>query len=458
VPGAAVRHHVDMSESEGRREGSLEAPTRHPLDWRSDEFYDEGALFEEMERVFDVCHGCRRCFNLCHSFPTLFDAVDESDTMEVDGVPKPVYWDVVDHCYLCDMCYMSKCPYVPPHEWNIDFPHLMLRAKAARFKKEGASLRDKVLSATDTVGKLAGIPVVVSAVNATNRSKTGRKLLDYTLGVHRDAPVPQYHSNTARKRLSRLKGGAAPAVTPTAATRGKVVLYTTCYGNRNHPAIDEDLVAVFEHNGIPMALAEREVCCGMPKLELGDLDAVGRAKDINIPALVAMVDAGWDIVTPIPSCTLMFKQELPLMFPDDPDVAKVRAAMFDPFEYLMLRHKEGALKTEFRNTLGKVSYQVPCHLRVQNIGLKTRDALQLVPDTTVEVIERCSGHNGTYAVKKEFHEISRKIARPVVNKVKKGGADHFVSDCPMAADQIVQDLDNHEANNPMSLLRHAYGI
>jgi Fe-S oxidoreductase len=215
---------------------------------------------------------------------------------------------------------------------------------------------------------------------------------------------------------------------------------------------------VFEHNGIPMALAEKEVCCGMPKLELGDLDAVAKAKETNIPVLVAMVDAGWDIVTPIPSCTLMFKQELPLMFPDDPDVAKVRDAMFDPFEYLMLRHKDGKLKTEFRNSLGKVSYQVPCHLRVQNIGLKTRDTLQLVPDTTVDVIERCSGHDGTYAVKKEFHEASKKIARTVVNKLKRADADHFASDCPMAAEQIVQDLDDHEANNPMSLLRKAYGI
>ncbi|MDH3334021.1 MAG: Fe-S oxidoreductase, partial [Gammaproteobacteria bacterium] len=181
-----------------QREGSLEAPTRHPLDWRSDEFYDDDSLFKELERVFDICHGCRRCFNLCHSFPSLFDLVDESDTMEVDGVAKDDYWQVVDHCYLCDMCYMTKCPYVPPHEWNVDFPHLMLRAKAARFKKEGASTRDKILSATDKVGKLAGIPVVVNAVNATNRSKAGRALLEKTLGVHKKAPVPPYHSKTAR--------------------------------------------------------------------------------------------------------------------------------------------------------------------------------------------------------------------------------------------------------------------
>ena len=378
--------------------------------------------------------------------------------MEVDGVPKNVYWDVVDHCYLCDMCYMSKCPYVPPHEWNIDFPHLMLRAKAVRFKKEGASVRDKILSATDRVGKIAGIPVVVKAVNATNRSKTGRKLLQGTLGVHHKAPIPEYHSNTARKRLKRLENANPADVTATGNTRGKVVLYTTCYGNRNHPAIDEDLVAIFEHNGIPMALVEKEVCCGMPKLELGDLESVAKAKEINIPILAAMVDKGWDIVTPIPSCTLMFKQELPLMFPNDADVAKVRDAMYDPFEYLMLRHKDGHLNTEFKQSLGKVSYQVPCHLRVQNIGLKTRDVLQLVPDTTVDVIERCSGHDGTYAVKKEFHDISKKIARPVVNKVKRAEADHFVSDCPMAAEQIAQEVDEHKANNPMSLLRQAYGI
>jgi len=444
--------------SSGPREGSLEAPTRHPLDWQSEEFYSEVPLFEELERVFDICQGCRRCFNLCNAFPILFDAVDESETMDVDGVPKPVYWDVVDNCYLCDMCYMSKCPYVPPHEWNVDFPHLMLRAKAARFKKQGASVRDRILSATDRVGKLAGIPVVVKAVNATNRSKAGRKILEATLGVHRNAPLPEFQSNTARKRLARLEGTNPDDAKPTADTRGKVVLFATCYGNRNHPAIDEDLVAVFEHNAIPVAVAEKESCCGMPKLELGDLAAVARARETNIPVLAAMVDAGWDIVTPIPSCTLMFKQELPLMFPDDAEVGKVRDAMYDPFEYLMLRHAGGELNTEFTTSLGRLAYQVPCHLRVQNIGLKTRDLLLLIPGTEVEVIERCSGHDGTYAVKKEFHEISKKIARPVVNKLKRAEADHFVSDCPMAAAQIVQEVDDHEAKNPMSLLRTAYGI
>jgi Fe-S oxidoreductase len=196
----------------------------------------------------------------------------------------------------------------------------------------------------------------------------------------------------------------------------------------------------------------------MPKLELGDLDAVARAKEANIPVLAEWVNRGWDVVTPVPSCTLMFKQELPLMFPGDEAVAKVRDATFDPFEYLMLRQRDGKLKTEFRNSLGKVAYHVPCHLRVQNIGLKTRDLLMLAPDTEVQAIERCSGHDGTYAVKKEFHDVARKIARPVVRKVESSEARHFVSDCPMAAEQVARDLENHEPQHPLRLLRHAYGI
>jgi Fe-S oxidoreductase len=447
-----------MRNPKDNREGSLEAPTRHPVAWQSEDYYDEPALMQELERVFDICHGCRRCFNLCNAFPTLFDAIDESETMELESVPKEIYWEVVDHCYLCDMCYMTKCPYVPPHPWNVDFPHLMLRAKATKFKSAPAKKRDRILSSTDSVGRFAGIPVVVQAVNAGNRSKAGRKLLEKTLGVHRDAPLPAWHAKPARKRLRKHRDETGEAAEATPATQGKVVLFTTCYGNRNMPSLAEDLALVYEHNGIPVALAGKEACCGMPKLELGDFESVARLKETNIPVLASWVDRGWDIVTPIPSCTLMYKQELPLMYPGDPDVIKVRDAMYDPFEYLMLRHKDGKLRTDFTQSLGKVVYQVPCHLRVQNIGQKTRELLMLAPDTEVEAIERCSGHDGTYAVKKEFHEISKKIARPVVNRINKGDAQHFVSDCPMAAEQIGQSLDNLAPQHPMGLLRRAYGI
>jgi len=440
--------------SEKPREGSLEAPTRHAIDWRSAEYTDEAALEKELERVFDICHGCRRCFNLCHAFPTLFDAVDESESGELDTVPKAKFAEVVDHCYLCDMCYMTKCPYVPPHEWNIDFPHLMLRAKVAKFKDGKTSRRDAVLSATDAVGQLAGIPVVAQVVNAVNASTAGRKILEKTLGVHADAAVPKYHSNTARKRL---RARVADRV-PESAAGSRVLVFATCYGNRNHPAMVEDLVAVLEHNGVEVALPARERCCGMPKLELGDLESIEALKNDNIDDLFEWAQRGWRITAAVPSCVLMFKQELPLLFPEDERVQAVAKAFVDPFEYLMGLHREGRLATDFANELGKISYQVPCHLRVQNIGLKTRDVLQLVPGTEVSAIERCSGHDGTYAVKKEYHEISRKIARPVARQVDAAEAQYFTSDCPMAAEQIALVAENAEPTHPLSLLRKAYGI
>jgi len=445
-------------------EGSLEAPIRHPIDWRSEEYCDEQALFEELERVFDICHGCRRCFNLCNAFPTLFDAIDEShsgelDSGELDSVPKRVYWDVVDQCYLCDMCYMSKCPYVPPHEWNVDFPHLMLRAKATHFRDQGAPLKDRLLADTDRVGSLAGIPVIAEIVNTVNRTRLGRAVLEKTLGVDRTAPVPTYHRKTARKRLaSRCTAGTSDDAGLPAAGADRVVLFTTCYGNRNTPEICEDLVAIFEHNDIQVALADSERCCGMPKLELGDLDGVARAKEDNIPELLRWVRAGWDIVAPIPSCVLMFKQELPLLFSDEQAVAEVAKAFFDPFEYLSLRQKDGGLKTDFKNSLGKVAYQVACHLRVQNIGLRTKAILELVPGTEVDAIERCSGHDGTYGVKTRSRAASVKIARPVVRRVAQSDCEHFASDCPMAGAQIAGGLEATDAHHPISLLRMAYGL
>jgi len=439
------------------REGNLEAPTRHALAWRDPQFYDGAALDKELERVFDICHGCRRCFNLCNSFPTLFDLVDESKTGEVDAVDKKAYWQVVDQCYLCDMCYMTKCPYVPPHPWNVDFPHLMLRAKAVKNRGGGTRWRDRVLSSTDRVGAIAGIPVVAEVVNAVNKSSLGRKVLDAALGVHPEAPVPEYRSNTLRKQLRRRP---TPGVAQAAATtRGKVALFATCYGNRNEPEIGLDLVRVFEHNGIEVALTERERCCGMPKLELGDLEAVAALKEKNIPQLLAMIERGYDIVAPIPSCVLMFKQELPLMFPDDPDVALVKQRIFDPFEYLALRHKAGLMRTDFSRPLGKVSYHVACHLRVQNLGLKTRDVLQLIPGTTVEPIERCSGHDGTYGVKREFRAASMKIAKPVIQRAQSAAADFYSSDCPMAGRQIESGLEQGPPpTHPLTLLRIAYGL
>jgi glycerol-3-phosphate dehydrogenase subunit C len=440
------------------REGNLEPPKRHPLRWQTPEFYDEGLLLHELERVYDVCHGCRRCFNLCKAFPTLFDLVDSSKTGELDAVDKKDFWRVVDQCYLCDMCFMTKCPYVPPHPLNIDFPHLMLRAKAVKYKKGETGFRDKLLSSTDAVGKLATIPVVVQAVNKVNRTPAARKLMEGVLGVAKDRVLPDYATRKFRSHahprndVEAVEGRNSP---------GKVAIFATCYVNYNEPPIGDDLLAILEHNGIPTVLVEREACCGMPKLELGDLEAVARLKAVNIPPLARLAAQGYAILTPIPSCTLMFKQELPLMFPDDEDVKRVAEAMFDPFEYFSLRHRDGLLKTDFQHELGRISYHVPCHLRVQNVGLRTQEVLKLVPGTQVDTVERCSGHDGTWGVKKEFFADSMKIGRPVFKAMATGSPAYISSDCPIAGRHIQQGIGpdlGARKEHPLTLLRIAYGL
>ena len=313
---------------------------------------------------------------------------------------------MVEQCYLCDLCYQTKCPYVPPHAWNVDFPHLMLRAKAAAHRRGETELAAKILSSTDTVGKLSTIPIVVQAVNALNRAPAARKLLEKSLGVDRNARVPEYTANTARKRLRHLDG--AGAAQPAGRTRGKVAIFATCYCNYSAPQPVEDLAAVLRHNGVAVKLIEREVCCGMPKLELGDLAAVEKYKKENIPVLAAAIRDGWDISATIPSCVLMFKQELPLMFPDGP---------------------------------------------------KTREVLSLVPDTEIQSIERCSGHDGTYGVKAKTYALARKIAKPVETRVAQIAPAHFASDCPMAGSHIAHGFgDKPAAESPIGLLRLAYGI
>lgn len=439
------------------REGSLEAPTRHPLDWKNPDFYNEDKLNHELERIFDICHGCRRCVSLCTAFPTLFDLIDESSTMEVDGVAKADYWKVVDECYLCDLCYMTKCPYVPPHPWNLDFPHTMLRAKAIKFKKGGASFRDKLLSSTDAMGKLASIPVVVQVVNASLKSKPIRKMVDGVLKIHPDRKLPEYDS--AKFRATAKPRNDFPAKDGEK-TPGKVAIYSTCYVNYNEPGIGHDLLKLLTHNEIPHVLVEKEACCGMPKLELGDLDAVARLKETNIPHLAKLARDGYAILTPVPSCTLMYKQELPLMFPHDADVQAVKEAMWDPFEYLMARNADGLLKTDFTRPLGKVSYHVPCHQRVQNIGNKTRDALQMA-GAEVTLVERCSGHDGTWGVKTEYFDKSMKIGKPVFRQMAEPQPDYVSSDCAIAARHILQGMGEAataQKQHPITLLRIAYGL
>ncbi|CAN1528836.1 GlpC Fe-S oxidoreductase [Burkholderiaceae bacterium] len=442
------------------REGNLEAPTRHPLDWTNPDFYNTEKLEAEMERVFDLCHGCRRCVNLCGSFPALFDLVDATEDGEVAGVAKADYQQVVDQCYLCDVCYMTKCPYTPPHPWNIDFPHLMLRAKAVHFKQGKSSFRDKLLSSTDKLGHFAGIPIVTQAVNAVNNTGVARLMMEGALGVDKKAWIPEYASKTFPQLA---KASAAYPVKDGQRTPGKVAIYATCYINYNEPGIGQDLIKILDHNQIPYALVDKEACCGMPKLELGDLESVKENKELNIPKLAKLAREGYAIVTPIPSCTLMFKQELPLMFPDDADVQAVKEAMWDPFEYFIARSKDGLLKQDFKEELGHVSYHVACHSRVQNVGQKTAEALKLIPGTEVNVVERCSGHSGTWGVKKEFHAMAMKIGRPVFRSMAEESPNYISSDCQLAGHHIAQGMDElglpkTAMAHPLTLMAKAYGL
>ena len=439
------------------KEGSLEAPKRQPIAWQSADFHDRDAVDAELERVFDICHGCRRCVNLCAAFPTLFDLVDESDTMEVDGVAKEDYGKVVEQCYLCDLCAETKCPYLPPHEWNVDFPHLMLRAKAARFKECKPRWRDRLITSTSPVFKVASTPGVAQTANAAAKVPFLRAIGQSAFGIHKEAPLPRFQTRTASKRIAAESEDKT--ATPGTGTTGKVAVYVTCYGEHNEPEVVEDLVRVLRHNDIAVELLAGATCCGMPKLELGDLDAVAAKKDANLPLFLAAIDAGCDLLSIVPSCTLMYRQEMPLLFPEDEQVAKVRAAFFDPFEYLLARHRDGLAATDFPNPLGKVAYHAACHQRVQAIGQRTREFLSLIPDTEVTMIERCSGHDGTYAVKAETHQAAMKIVRPVARMVREAAPDAYGSDCPMAGRMIEHALaDDTRATHPLTMLRRAYGI
>ena len=449
-----------------KREGNLEAPTRHPVDWKNPAFYDERACLDEMGRIFDICHGCRRCVSLCQSFPTLFDLVDATSDGELHEVQRADYWKVVDQCYLCDLCYLTKCPYVPPHAWNLDFPHTMLRAKAIQFKRGEVGAGARFLASTDVHGSFAGIPIVVQTINAVNRTRLARKAMDTALGVHPEAWMPELA--TQRFRWGAAKS-SVPVCTNGERTPGKVAIFATCYVNYNEPGIGHDLLKILAHNDIPYVIVEKEACCGMPKFELGDLDAVEKHKNKNIPVLARYAAEGYAILSAIPSCTLMFKQELPHLFPNEAAVQAVKDSMWDPFEYLMARHKDGLLKLDFKTALGRVSYHIPCHGRVQKIGRKTEEMFKLIGQTVqvqLNTVERCSGHAGTYGVKTAHHLDALKIGKAVFKAMAKHGddlPDVISSDCALAGHHIAQGMQQAGSPamalaHPLTLTRRAYGL
>lgn len=449
------------SEKTPAREGSLDAPTRHPLAWRDPEFYDMKSIEAEMERVFDICHGCRRCFNLCESFPRLFDMVDESPTGELDSVDKKDYAKVADACTLCDMCFLTKCPYVPPHEFNLDFPHLILRYRAAKRREGEKDFVREQLGQTDRNGKLAK-PVAAIANWATARENTPlRKLIEAVAGIDAEVELPKYHSKTAEDRLKTPI--AADAQGPAFGAR-KAAIYATCFVDYNTPDTATATAKVLARQGVEARLVYPE-CCGMPQLEAGDLaDVAGRAERVA-KHFEPLIDQGFDVVALTASCSLMMKFEWPLILPENETVKKLARATRDVSEYVVELSKAYGLAPGLSPIEGGVTVHQACHSRAQNMGAKSADMLKLIPDTRVDVVERCSGHGGTFGVMKETYPLAKKVGKPAARQVVQKGAANLCSDCPLACKHLGQmieaeggDASAPAQSHPIELFARAYGL
>jgi Fe-S oxidoreductase len=449
------------------REGSLEAPVRHPIDWQNPDFTDDARLDAEMRRVFEICHGCRRCFNLCDSFPRLFDLVDAAGPGEVHDVQSADFKPVVDACTLCDMCFLTKCPYVPPHEWGLDFPHLMLRYRAAEAKARGVPFALGQLTRTDRNGTMAR-PVAPLANWASDRANhLTRPILELAAGVHREAHLPKYNGRTF---VMRARDEEAPvnALAPAYGHR-KAVLFATCFANYNNPSIGVAARAVLARNGV-----ETEVvypgCCGMPQLEQGELAKVDHRAATVSAALEPWIDKGYDVVALIPSCALMLKQEWPLIVykdaPHRPAVEKLSRATFDLSEYIVdIARKEG-LAPGLQPVPGGVALHIACHARAQNMGQKAAEMLRLIPQADLRVIERCSGHGGSWGILKENFPTAIKVGKPVASQAAKSGKALLASECPLAGAHIAQGMERvddaaetpSETLHPIEIFARACGL
>ena len=447
------------------REGSLEAPTRHMIPWEDPDFSDRAETEAEMHRIFDICHTCRRCFNLCDAFPRLFDLIDNSESGELDTVAPADYQKVADACTLCDMCFMTRCPYVPPHEFNVDFPHVMLRYRAVELREGRVPLQQRELVKTDRNGRLAGMVAPLANWASDRKNTLTRPVLEKVAGIDRKAALPKYHGRTF---LMRSKG-AAPEVDRAAPAFGrKAVLYATCFVNYNNPSIGEATRAVLARNGV-----ETEVlyphCCGMPQLEQGDLAAVASSAAQVAGTFGPWIDKGYDVIALVPSCALMLKFEWPLILPRDPVVEKLAKATCDISEYIVDISRREGLAPGLSPLGGGVTVQLACHARAQNMGPKAAEMLRLLPDAEVAVIERCSGHGGSWGVLEGNFETAVKVGRPVGRQALKNAKPFLSTECPLAGMHIVQEMEilaGDEAAHsvpprsmhPIELIARSYGI
>ena len=431
-------------------EGGLGAPVRNPHGFDQQDYLDEAKFELEARRVFDSCHGCRRCFNLCASFPRLFDLVDSGETGEVDGVVASDFGEVMDACTLCDMCFMVTCPYVPPHEFNLDFPHLVVRYRAIQNSKGSGALIDRELAKTDRNARFA-TPIwwLVNWFTRTG-NRTGRLILEWLTSIHRDASLPRYFS---RRLSARSRAEVLEANTGAPAFGRKVIIFSTCFVNYNNPRICELFRQVLALNGV-----ESEVvypgCCGMPQLERGDLEAVSANAHSVTRELVGWIEKGYSVVALVPSCALMLKFEWPLILPEDPMVRLVSTNTTDLSEYIVDIAKNEGLGVELESLNEDVTLQLACHSRAQNMGIKGAEMLRLIPDLDLTVVERCSGHGGLWGVKQANFDTAIKTGRTAARQAMQKGSSFVASECPLACDHLRQGI---EKLNPDEQLQSNFG-
>ena len=449
------------------QEGGLKAPQRAPLPWDDPAFYDEAAFEAELRRVADICHSCRRCFNLCASFPKLFDAVDASKTGEIDSLTREDFQPTIDACTLCDMCFMVKCPYVPPHPFNVDFPHLMLRARAIAARKKGLSLAKNQLTQTDRNGKIGCACAAPANWTLKTSNKLTRPVMEKVTGVDRRADLPAFEKKPFSKACNNDVGVNAKAP----GFGAKALLYTTCLGEYQKHDLVQAARAVLAHNGVEVQVFYAG-CCGMPRFEQGCVAEVAENALKLADALWPFVEQGLPVVSLVPSCTLMMAQEWPLLHPKNERIKRVAAAVTEISTYLVQLKKDKGLAADLKAIPEGVTLHMACHARAQNQGKKAAELLHLLPDTPVKVIERCSGHGGSWGVFKENFDDALKVGRPVMRDIHKNKPGFVASECPLAADHLKQGVglmaskaekDPEPAaqpvfTHPIQLLAHAWGL
>lgn len=412
---------------------------------------DSTQLEKETLRIYEVCDGCRRCFNLCPSFNTLLDRIDvcESDVAKLTPAD---HHQVVDECYYCKLCF-NHCPYTPPHHYAIDFPHLMIAWKKRLAAERGVRWRDRLLIMTDAIGRLGS--ATASLTNRLLGNRFVRRILERVMGIHRDRQLLHFSQETFPRWFGRR--------TKTAITDPpvrKVALFASCLVNFQATDVGKATVQVLEKNGVQVVVPEQR-CCGMPSFDIGDTQAIQQAARSNVASLYPLVAEGYDVVVPTASCSLMLKREYPELARDE-KTKRVAERTFDVCEYLMAMKKTGQLATDFTQKPGRVAYQIPCHLRDQNIGFKSRELMECA-GAQVEVIEQCSGHDGAWSAKTEFFQLSMKIAGKAIRAIEQTPADLVASDCPLAGLQLDQAGASAHARgrstlHPIQIVRDAYGL